>query len=124
VKETKKLVGVYFATVDNKGRFSLPSKFRKEIEEKIILFEREGCLWIFGWKKFWQYFTKEFKTEEARRQILAGTAESKIDKQGRILIPKFLREIIGKEVAIVGHIDHLEVMNIKKWIEYKNSERR
>jgi MraZ protein len=54
--------------------------------------------------------------------MLAGATDVEIDKQGRILIPDYLREYAGlkKDVTVAGLFDRLEVWDRTKWIAYKN----
>ena len=53
--------------------------------------------------------------------MLAGAIDVEVDKQGRILIPDFLKEYAGlnKNVTIAGVYNRLEIWDEKKWTEYK-----
>jgi MraZ protein len=55
--------------------------------------------------------------------MLAGAVDVEVDKQGRILIPDYLKEYAGfkKNVVIAGLYNRLEIWDEKKWNEYKKN---
>jgi len=55
------------------------------------------------------------------RLMLAGAMDVKLDNQGRILIPDYLRKYaaLGKKIVLAGVYNRLEVWNEKEWIKYK-----
>lgn len=55
------------------------------------------------------------------RLMLAGAAEVDLDKQGRILIPDYLREYAGlkKQVVVTGVNKRFEVWDADSWKQYK-----
>ena len=65
----------------------------------------------------------EAATRSFIRLMLAGAIDVEVDKQGRILIPDFLKEYAGlnKNVTIAGVYNRLEIWDEKKWSEYKKS---
>ncbi len=56
------------------------------------------------------------------RLMLAGAMDASLDKQGRVIVPEFLREYakIGKQVVIAGVYNRLEIWDEEKWAQYKN----
>lgn len=60
------------------------------------------------------------------RAMLAGAMELEFDKQGRIMLPDYLRRFAGlaKNVVIAGLYNRLEIWDEAKWNEYQtNSEK-
>lgn len=123
------LIGEYTHTIDTKKRLSLPSKFRKELGNKVILTKGlDNCLFMYSvgeWKKisvklaglpFGQADTRGFN-----RFMLAGATEVAIDSLGRILVPDFLRDFasLKDKVALAGVQSRIEIWDEKKWSEYK-----
>ena len=55
------------------------------------------------------------------RAILAGATEVEFDKQGRIILPEYLRKFAGisKNVIIAGLYNRLEIWDEDKWNTYK-----
>jgi MraZ protein len=53
--------------------------------------------------------------------MLAGAMDVKLDNQGRILVPDYLRKYagLGKKVVLAGVYNRLEVWDEKEWTKYK-----
>jgi MraZ protein len=128
------LIGQYEHTIDVKKRLALPSKFRGELGDKVVITKGlESCLAVYT-EAEWQVMAGKLANlpisqVEARsfsRNILAGAMEVALDKLGRILIPDYLKEYAGlkKNVTICGLSNKLEIWDSEKWNEYmKNSEK-
>jgi len=128
--------GEYFHTVDRKGRIILPSKFREVAKQNFIekFFITRGldrCLFMFSedeWKSQEMKFKSlSFTKKEARqfnRLYFSGAVEVIPDRQGRILIPQYLKDFaeIKRELIIVGVSNRIEIWSKENWIEfYKDS---
>ena len=113
------LIGEYHHNLDEKGRLTVPSKFRDEIgKEFIITRGLDGCLFIYSlgqWDKIVSKLqTLPFTKKDARtfnRFFLSSATVCEFDKQGRINIPSVLINYanIRKECTIIGVNDRLEV---------------
>ncbi|MCM8799216.1 MAG: division/cell wall cluster transcriptional repressor MraZ [Candidatus Omnitrophica bacterium] len=130
--------GEYEHTIDRKGRIILPAKFREVAKQNFI--ERffitrglDNCLFLFPedeWKSQEQKFKNlSFTKQQARtfnRLYFSGAQEIIPDKQGRILIPNYLKEFaqIKKEVVIVGVSNRIEIWAKDKWYEFYNNWRK
>ncbi|AZT91002.1 division/cell wall cluster transcriptional repressor MraZ [Caldicellulosiruptor changbaiensis] len=119
------LIGEYKHVVDNKGRVTLPSKFREELGERFILTKGlDNCLFGYSLKE-WAVLEEKLKklpltSKDARaflRFFFAGACECEVDKQGRILIPQNLREYanLQKEVFIIGVMTRIEIWSEENW---------
>lgn len=125
------LIGEYTHKIDEKGRVSLPAKFRKEVGKKIIITRGlDRCLFVFTLKE-WTKLSSELSnspwlssdTRAFNRRIFGGATETEVDKVGRILIPEFLKEesLLNdqKELVLVGVDNRIEVWNQTVWSEYR-----
>jgi MraZ protein len=119
--------GKFKHSLDEKGRLSLPSKFREVLRvkygtEALIVTNMPECLVVYPvseWKKMEENLLKlPFGMKEAReflRYFLGSAEECEPDKQGRILLPQSLREEIRveKEVMLLGMLSYFEIWNPK-----------
>jgi len=129
--------GEYLHSIDRKGRLILPSKFREVakgnfIEKFYITRGLDKCLFMFS-EEEWRLQETKFKTipftkQQSRtfnRLYFSGAVEVIPDKQGRILLPQYLKDFaeIKKEVMIVGVSNRVEIWAKNKWEEfYGNSK--
>ncbi|HJX46141.1 MAG TPA: hypothetical protein VJ399_03185 [Patescibacteria group bacterium] len=120
------LIGRYFTQVSEKGRIALPSKFRKETGNKIIIARwYEECLVIVGkqsWDKLLARITnrEEVVTRPIRsveRFILSTAFEIETDDQGRFVIPQILRDIakINDKLIFLGLGERIELWDLETW---------
>ena len=117
-----------YHTLDNKGRLIIPARFREVIKanggDKVMVTGMDGCLLgypIDDWRKLESKILamaqKGARIRRFRRVFIGGAAECNCDKQGRILISQPLREYanLGKEIALVGVLDHFEIWRRERW---------
>ncbi|MCB0035741.1 MAG: division/cell wall cluster transcriptional repressor MraZ, partial [Anaerolineales bacterium] len=57
------------------------------------------------------------RTRDFRRRVFSGAADLEPDRQGRILVPPYLREFadINGEVVIVGMYNYIEIWSTDAW---------
>ena len=121
--------GEYEHTIDKKGRLIIPSKFREsfkeyDIEKFYITRGLDKCLFLFT-ENEWKTQESKFKSvpftkSESRkfnRLYFSGASDIECDKQGRILIPDYLKTYadIKAEVMIVGVSSRIEIWAKEKW---------
>ncbi len=120
--------GRYIHTIDDKGRVSIPSKFREILstcyDERLIITNFDGCLWGYPYSE-WQEIEDrvaalpQFKPEvkALQRVFISAATECPIDKQGRIIVPPTLREYAGinKELVFVGMTKRIEIWASDRW---------
>jgi len=124
--------GEYQHSLDQKDRVIIPAKFREIFKENyaekfFITRGLDRCLFVFT-EEEWRAQEKKFKDmsftrEEARkfnRLYFSGAAEVLCDKQGRILIPAYLKDYadIKVDVVIIGVSDRIEIWAREKWNEF------
>ena len=123
-------IGEYSHTIDPKKRLALPSKFRRELGNKVIVTRGlDHCLFVYPMKVWEELATKlgtlpvgEAGTRSFIRVMLAGATDVELDSQGRVLLPEYLKHDGGlkKEVTIVGLFNRLEIWDSAKWDKYKS----
>ena len=95
--------GEYRHTVDDKGRIAVPSKFRAQLDGGAVVSRWiDGCLAIHTSDRLGTLADKiaalPVTDASARlfgRSVFAGATEADLDRQGRVLLPAYLREGIG-----------------------------
>jgi MraZ protein len=123
-------IGEYQHNLDSKGRIAIPVKFRREIGTGAIITRGlDHCLFVFSAKE-WEMLAQKlnampFAKSDARafaRLMLAGAMEADIDKQGRVLIPDYLRNYsaLKKQVIVAGVYSRLEIWDLESWRQYKS----
>ena len=123
--------GSFVHNLDNKGRLVIPSKMRDELGLKAyILKGYDGALSIYKESDFNELIarikTLSFNKKNARAHLrvqLASVCELDIDRQGRALLPVQLlnKYKIGKEVIVIGALDHIEVWNRSDYEAYEKA---
>jgi MraZ protein len=119
-------VGEYEYKVDNKGRLPLPPKFRKDIEDGLMLtMVADTCISAYTkveWAKLTAGQTQtSFLASETQRKIeryiYSNANEVSIDNQGRIALPSSLRERckISNGAVIAGVNNRFEIWNPVDW---------
>jgi MraZ protein len=124
--------GEYEHWLDNKGRVIIPSKFREIFKEHYVekFFITRGldqCLFVFT-EESWKLQEKKFRElpftqSEARkfnRLYFSGACEVICDKQGRVLVPDYLKTYaeIKEACVIIGVSDRIEIWAKEKWTEF------
>jgi MraZ protein len=119
-------LGQYKHTIDNKGRLTIPSRFRELLlaEGAFISQGFERNLMVRTVPAFEELSRKvealsqTAPTSRLLKRLIFSTAEKvDIDKAGRILIPEFLRQSAGLqgETIIVGAGDYFEIWAPENW---------
>jgi MraZ protein len=131
------LSGEYEHTVDDKGRLTLPAKFREFFPESayVARYVEEGasCVTVFPPEAWLDYQAKKI---EPLDQSGTGAANRKIrkvyrylhkiepDRQGRLLLPAdFIKELdLRGRVKVVGRWDRFEIWNPETLAAYDAEE--
>jgi len=129
--------GEFSHSIDRKGRLILPAKFREVAKANFIerFFLTRGldkCLFMFA-EEEWKVQENKFKAVSFTRQesrtfnrlYFSGAVEMLPDRQGRILVPQYLKDFaeIKRDVVVVGVSSRVEIWSKDKWEEfYSNSK--
>lgn len=128
-------LGEYRHNVDPKGRVNLPTKFRKDLSQGVVITRGvDRCLFVYPkhtWERLAANLAKLPLTAQASRAfarlLLAGAMDAVPDGQGRVMLPEYLRAYakLRRHVVIAGVYDRLEVWDAAEWQSYtKRTERR
>lgn len=122
------LYGRYLHTIDDKGRVSLPAKFRAKLGDRVVITEGlEKCLFVWAIKEFESRVERlgslPLTSKEARefsRAFLGGSADAEVDSHGRILLPQSMREYAGleREVVMIGVSNRVEIWDKQAYEEF------
>lgn len=121
-------MGEYQHSIDNKGRVSIPVRFREELGDTFVATKGlDHSLFVYPMEE-WQRLAQKlrslpFTRADARafaRFFFSGATELEPDKQGRVLLPQLLREHakITKDVVIIGVSNRVEIWSKEVWEEY------
>ncbi len=122
-------IGEYNHTIDDKGRLAIPVKFRGDLARGAVVTRGlDDSLFLFP-KEEWDKLAEKLaalplgqsNSRAFARLMLAGAMDVPLDKQGRVVLPEYLRQYggIGKSVVVVGVYNRLEVWDQTKWDAYK-----
>jgi transcriptional regulator MraZ len=120
------LLGAHEHTIDDKNRLTLPAKFRQAFADGIVVTRGlDGCLYAYrrpDWARLVEsrLATLDSLRPEGRRLerfFFSGAAETELDKQGRVMIPRELIDHakLGREVVVAGVNDRLEIWDRAAW---------
>ncbi len=125
-------IGEYESTVDAKGRFLLPSGFKKQLPEAdkaLFVLNRgfEKCLTLYpiqSWEPLYKDISllNDFdpKVRDFRRYFLNGATQIELDSAGRLLLPKNLMEYasLGKDIVLVSAVNKIEIWDKNKYQQF------
>jgi len=134
--------GVYYNSIDAKGRASIPAKFREVLkdaygDETLWVTQDQGGVVAYPaseWAKFLQKF-EQLPYDEVREDLfltmVSPATLCSFDKQGRIQLPQSLREYGNmdtdgmRDVVVVGMSRKIQLWNKIKYTEIQaEAERR
>jgi MraZ protein len=121
-------------TLDAKGRLAIPSRHRERILTRangalVATVDRDYCLLIYPLPE-WEEIERKLvrlpslnKTARKLQRLMLGYAtELEMDHQGRILLPRELREFAGieRDAILIGQGNKFELWDEKRWIERRD----
>jgi MraZ protein len=122
-------LGEYEHTLDEKGRFTIPAKFRAQLASGLVITRGiDRCLVLHPMDHFMGLAAKVSNLPATspqargfRRLEFSGAVDAAPDKQGRVGLPTVLREYarIDTQVVIIGLFDYCEIWNPETWREFK-----
>jgi len=125
------LTGEFRHTLDDRGRVAIPVRFRGRLAPGATISRwLDGCLGLFPQDVWNELATKlqalpvtSTRGREFGRFMSSGAVEVELDRQGRVLIPGYLREYAGigeGEVVVVGALSRLELWAPSAWEPYRS----
>ena len=125
------LTGEFRHTLDDRSRVAVPVRFRQRLGQGATLARwLDRCLGLFPHDE-WEKLAAKLRAlpltnpnaREFARFMSSGAVDVELDKQGRILVPSYLREYAGLvegEVIVVGALDRLEIWSPAAWLPYRS----
>ena len=127
-------IGEYVHTLDTKGRLAVPVKFRKILGDGAVATKGlDTCLFIYPMREWEELASRlaalplaQANTRAFARLMLAGAMEVTIDRQGRIMLPDYLRSYaqMKKRVVWTGLFNRVELWDEGVWQAYRASTER
>lgn len=125
------LTGEFRHTLDDRGRVAVPVRFRGRLAEGATLARwLDSCLGLFPADEWNELAAKlralpltNPRAREFARFMSSGAVEVELDRQGRVLVPGYLREYAGiteGEVVVVGALNRLEIWAPAAWLPYRS----
>lgn len=121
-------LGEFTHKVDSKNRIMMPSEFRDGLTDEIFITKGpENSLVIYTEEEFKKQsdrldslINENKKNRAIKRLFFSSTIKTSLDKQGRVLLNKNLRDYanIGSEAMIIGNNQSIEIWDVKLWREY------
>ncbi|GAB4300197.1 MAG: division/cell wall cluster transcriptional repressor MraZ [Marinilabiliales bacterium] len=131
-------IGDYPCKVDVKGRITLPSAFKKQMDSSVdgrFVIKKdiyEQCLVLYPmdeWQRQIQLLRSRlnpFNKTHNRflREFSKGMIEAALDSNNRLLIPKRLLDAAGidREVVLAGQDDKIEIWDVDKYEQIRSDE--
>ncbi len=118
-------LGEYEHALDDKGRLTVPSKFREGLGDPFIVTRGlDGCLFAYP-AATWQQIAGKldslpFTASVPRaftRLFFSGAVEATLDRQGRVIVPPGLRRHAGleKDAVVIGVSSRVEIWSRERW---------
>jgi len=109
--------------LDPKGRLMLPPDYREEVlrhspEGRLMLTNFDGCVvgytlpqWAAIEESFSRVNVLNATLRRIQRFVISGAVEVELDKQGRILVPPYLRSYakLDKDCILAGVVTKFEI---------------
>ncbi|MCR4311859.1 MAG: division/cell wall cluster transcriptional repressor MraZ [Candidatus Uhrbacteria bacterium] len=121
-------LGEYHHTIDDKGRLAVPMKFREALAHGAVVTRGlDTSLFLLPLEEWGKFSEKlgnlplgQANSRAFARLMLAGAMDVTLDRQGRCVVPEYLREYAGlrKDVVIVGISSRLEIWDAESWKTY------
>jgi MraZ protein len=124
------LTGEFRHALDDRGRVAIPIRFRPRLAQAPTLSRwLDGCLAVFPAEEWQALATKladlssgDSQARQFARFMGSGAVEVELDRQGRVLVPGYLRDYAGLqvgEVMVVGALNRLEIWSLARWQPYR-----
>jgi MraZ protein len=120
-------LGRYEHTIDEKGRLTIPARYRELLESGAYVTQGfDHNLIVLSASSFEQMYlhvNEMSMTDSAARQlkrlIFSSAERCEFDRAGRILLPQFLRETNGLQsnAILVGVGDYFEIWSPERWLQ-------
>ena len=117
--------GEYSHCIDNKGRLIIPARYRsylcegafltRGLDKNLVIYPQES------WKQLTEQISElsltDVRGRSLRRLFFSGAVDISLDRQGRLLMPAYLREyaFLDGEAFIIGMETYIEIWEPSRW---------
>ena len=117
--------GEYSHCIDKKGRLIIPARYRaylcdgafltRGLDKNLVIYPQES------WKQLTEQISElpltNARGRSLRRLFFSGAVDISLDRQGRLLIPAYLREYASLEgdAFIIGMETYIEIWEPSRW---------
>jgi MraZ protein len=118
-------LGRYEHTIDEKGRITIPAKYREEMGETVVVTQGlDGNLLAYPpdlfdllTEKIRKLSVADPNSRRLRRIFFSNAEKIDFDKAGRILLPAFLRASanLSEMAVLVGNGEYFELWSPENW---------
>lgn len=125
-------LGEYRHSLDPKDRLTVPAKYREELAHGLYFVQGfDNNLMAMAPVTFELILQRlqalNIADPDVRllyRRILASAVETEVDKNGRVLVPEFLRQKIGldKAMVLVGQGRYFEIWSPEEWAKQETAQ--
>lgn len=123
------LLGEYEARIDTKNRVAMPSKFRKELGESVIITKGYEETLILVSQESWKTLLEgtegkpliQTEIREVQRFLLGGASDIILDNKGRARIPRYLQTFarLEQDIIFLGLSRYIEIWAKDRWEAHK-----
>lgn len=118
--------GISAINLDAKGRFALPTRYRERCGQHLIatIDTEENCLLLYPVEE-WDVIEAKLQklpsfnpaARRIQRLLIGHATDLEMDENGRLLLPKILREYakLEKKAVLVGQGTKLELWDETQW---------
>ncbi|KLL10556.1 MULTISPECIES: division/cell wall cluster transcriptional repressor MraZ [Protofrankia] len=125
-------LGSHTPRLDDKGRITLPAKFREELEGGLVITKgQERCLYVFPMAEFTR-ISESLRAapvtakalRDYSRVFFSSASDDVPDRQGRITIPPALRTYaeLTRDCVVNGANTRVEIWDAARWETYLASQ--
>jgi MraZ protein len=122
-------LGQYFHSLDQKGRLTIPAKYRELLGSEVIITKGFDLNLLVMPAEVFESWANQINDQNyadpnarlLRRYLFSNGEQVEVDRTGRVLIPQYLRDKanLNSEIVIVGVGNFFEIWSKENWEKHK-----
>lgn len=122
-------LGQYFHSLDQKGRLTIPAKYRELLGREVIITKGFDMNLLVMPAEIFESWANQINDQNyadpnarlLRRYLFSNGEQVEVDRTGRILIPQYLRDKANliSEIVIVGVGNFFEIWSKEHWEQHR-----